>query len=296
VCSVLLSVATPSVLLAQGRITNAKTETLSATQGVERAVRSVAARGGVAWVGYRLPMIAGPRQMCCFDTIRDANDTCCGMCRLEGGGGVSMSTGTTASRGGRVVLESPAEFLVLARLENGGVTRIRTFTPDCDIDAGGLPVVWLTDVKAPESVAWLLGLLSSPASAGREKEERVLTTAVAALALHDTPQALPALIGLAKNDASRRVRGQALFWLAQRAGEQALATIAGVVDSDPDTELKKKAVFALSQMPKDEGVPKLIELARSHRNREVRKQAMFWLGQSNDPRAVQFFEEILLKK
>jgi hypothetical protein len=46
-------------------------------------------------------------------------------------------------------------------------------------------------------------------------------------------------------------------------------------------------------MPKDEGVPKLIEVAKTNRNREVRKQAMFWLGQSNDPRALQFFEEVL---
>ena len=60
--------------------------------------------------------------------------------------------------------------------------------------------------------------------------------------------------------------------------------------------MKKKAVFALSQMPADEGVPKLIEVARSNRNPEVRKQAMFWLGQSNDSRAVKFFEDILLKK
>ena len=48
-------------------------------------------------------------------------------------------------------------------------------------------------------------------------------------------------------------------------------------------------------MPKDEGVPKLIEVAQSNRNAEVRKQAMFWLGQSNDPRALQFFEKVLAK-
>lgn len=57
--------------------------------------------------------------------------------------------------------------------------------------------------------------------------------------------------------------------------------------------MKTKAVFALSQMPKDEGVPKLIEVAQTNKNREVRKQAMFWLGQSNDPRALAFFEQIL---
>ena len=75
-----------------------------------------------------------------------------------------------------------------------------------------------------------------------------------------------------------------------------MATIASAVDNDPDTEVKKKAVFALSQLPRDEGVPKLIDVARNNRNPAVRKQAIFWLGQSHDPRAAQFFEDILLKK
>jgi hypothetical protein len=52
-------------------------------------------------------------------------------------------------------------------------------------------------------------------------------------------------------------------------------------------------VFALSQLPRGEGVPLLIDLARNHRIPEVCRQAMFWLGQSKDPRAVDFFEQIL---
>jgi HEAT repeat protein len=262
-------------------------------------------------------------------------------------------------RGSRVMLEPATEFLVLARAEGGAVNRVRTFTPDCDIDAGGLNVVWLTDVKPDESIAWLSSLVLSSPETG-ERRDRVGKTAMSAIALHNvpaadrtlesfvaptrpewlrgdtafwlgsargdagarlltrmiaedpsekvrhkvtfglsvskTPAALTTLLNTAKNDQSRKVRGQALFWLAQRAGKEALATISGAIDNDPDTEVKKKAVFALSQMPADEGVPKLIEVARSNRNPEVRKQAMFWLGQSNDPRAVKFFEDILLKK
>ena len=93
-----------------------------------------------------------------------------------------------------------------------------------------------------------------------------------------------------------RKRSDALFWLAQRAGREAVAAITNAIDNDPETDVKRRAVFALSQLPRDEGVPKLIEVARTHRNPEVRKQAFFWLGQSKDPRALQFFEEILLKK
>ena len=62
-----------------------------------------------------------------------------------------------------------------------------------------------------------------------------------------------------------------------------------------DTDVKKKAVFALSQLPRDEGVPLLIQVARTNRNPAVRKQAIFWLGQSQDSRALQFFEEVLLR-
>jgi HEAT repeat protein len=114
-----------------------------------------------------------------------------------------------------------------------------------------------------------------------------------AFSVSHEPEALNEMIRMAKDDESSHVRGQALFWLAQKAGQKAMGAITGAIDNDPDTDVKKKAVFALSQMPKDEGVPKLIEVAKTNRNREVRKQAMFWLGQSNDPRALEFFEQVL---
>jgi HEAT repeat protein/F0F1-type ATP synthase membrane subunit c/vacuolar-type H+-ATPase subunit K len=116
-----------------------------------------------------------------------------------------------------------------------------------------------------------------------------------ALSVSHEAGALDEMIRMAHDDTSSHVRGQALFWLAQKAGKKAVGTITGAIENDPDTDVKKKAVFALSQLPKDEGVPKLIEVAQTNRNPEVRKQAMFWLGQSNDPRALEFFERVLTK-
>jgi len=52
-------------------------------------------------------------------------------------------------------------------------------------------------------------------------------------------------------------------------------------------------VCALAQRDHGVCVPVLFEGARSHRDTKVRKSAMFWLGQSNDPRAIALFEEIL---
>ena len=115
------------------------------------------------------------------------------------------------------------------------------------------------------------------------------------LSVSHQPGSIETMIRMAHDDESSHVRGQALFWLAHKAGEKAVGAITGAIDNDPDTDVKKKAVFALSQLPRDEGVPKLIEVAQTNHNREVRKQAMFWLGQSHDPRALAFFEKILLQ-
>jgi hypothetical protein len=279
---------------AQGRISHARSETRSAAQGLDHEMRTVAIRAGVTWAGYRVPMVAGPRHMCCSDSIGEANG-CCGGCRLENGSGVTLTNGD-APRGGGIALEPPTEFLVLVRYEGGSVTRLRTFTPECDVDAAGVSLVWLTDVKADESVAWLSALIAAPATRDGELRNRVAKPAVAALALHATRAALTNLLALAKTDRDSRIRGDALFWLAQRAGREAVGAITDAIASDPETEVKKRAVFALSQLPHDEGVPRLIEVARSNRNPEVRRQAFFWLGQTKDPRAVAFFEEILLKK
>src|SRR4029434_10641568 len=89
-------------------------------------------------------------------------NACCGVCRLESGGGVTMNTGDSIQqRGSRITLEPPSEFLVLARVERGVVERIRTFTPDCDVAAGNMPIVWLTDVKPDDSIAWLSSLVTA---------------------------------------------------------------------------------------------------------------------------------------
>jgi len=137
------------------------------------------------------------------------------------------------------------------------------------------------------------GLIALQRMAKTDPSSDVRAQVAFALTVSHESGALDEMIRMAHDDTSSHVRGQALFWLAQKAGKKAVGTITGAIENDPDTEVKKKAVFALSQLPKDEGVPKLIEVAQTNPNQAVRKQAMFWLGQSNDPRALQFFEKVL---
>jgi hypothetical protein len=253
-----------AIALGQGRITNGQIETRAVTQTLEREIAGIAARGDAPrWVGYRLTIARGHRSMDCLDRSR-------------------------------IALEPATEILVLARLEARTIVRLRTATPDCEIDAGGVPVVWLDGVKPDDSVAWLTSLVNTIPAAG-ERFDRVVKPAVLALAMHDGAAATRSLVAIARDHTVSKMRSDALFWLGQRAGTQSVAAITEAIDRDPDTDVKKRAVFALSQLPKDDGVPKLIDVARNNKNAVVRKQAMFWLGQSGDPRALRFFEEVLLK-
>jgi hypothetical protein len=126
-----------------------------------------------------------------------------------------------------------------------------------------------------------------------DADPEVRDKAVFALSQNDTPEAVDVMLEVARRDASSEVRGQAVFWLGQKAGRKAVEGIQDAMANDPETEVREKAVFALSQLPADEGVPLLIKVARTHRDPEVRKKAIFWLGQSEDTRALAFFEQIL---
>jgi HEAT repeat protein len=196
-----------------------------------------------------------------------------------------------------VQLEGSRRLVVLARVENRAIQKFAAYSADCDLDAGGRPTVWLDGVKPADSVAYLATSANDVAAAlpASGRSSRSVDSQLLALSLHADPAAIPALIQLAKAAPVAHVRAQSLFWLAQRAGAKVLSTITGAIENDPETEVKVRAVFALSQLPKDESVPLLIGLARANKNPQVRKQAMFWLGQSKDPRALAFFEDVLLK-
>jgi hypothetical protein len=118
---------------------------------------------------------------------------------------------------------------------------------------------------------------------------------VTAATLADSVVVWPQLLRMARDTEVREeTRRQAVFWLGQAAGDQAAKGLDSIAaDSGSDIEIRKQAVFALSQRPADEGVPILIRIARSNRHPELRKTALFWLGQSEDPRALTLFEEIL---
>jgi hypothetical protein len=338
------------------RVENAKVETRGVTGTLAGTLADLEkSTTKPTWVGYSVRMVAGERTMCCGNY--ESRGQSCGKCELESHRDHWTDSGN-AKNSGTAKLEGGDELIVLFRLQDRGITRVNVASDNCVLDAGGLPLVWLTGVQAAESVAVLSEFVRKN-YAGEHERDSIGNEALTALALHEgsaafaalesfiapaqpeelrkqaafwmgaargkegfvvlqrlakndpstemrahvafalfvskEPAALGEIIRMAHEDESGHVRGQAIFWLAQKAGKRAMGAIDGAIENDPDTEVKKQAVFALSQLPKDEGVPKLIQVAQTNRNPAVRKQAMFWLGQSEDVRALDFFEKVLTK-
>ena len=145
-------------------------------------------------------------------------------------------------------------------------------------------------VSAPRAAEYLLGLA--------ERNPQLKGDPIQAAVFADSSTAWPTLLRIARNTAvTRETRRQAVFWVSQEAGKAATQGLADLVDDEKqDREIREQAVFALSQLPDEEGVPTLIRVAKTNRDPEVRRKAIFWLGQSEDPRALALFEELLAGK
>lgn len=286
----------------QPRIINGSVAAQNAAAGLQATIRgAAAAQGEPAWIGYAVPVADRSRVQCCWNgadgtisisgSMNWTDAPCCGSCRIEPSDGTAPARQSQVLSGqqGPVKLEGSERMVVMLRVVDRQIERIRTFSEDCELDAGGRRVHWLGDVRAAESVAFLESLVGTDP----ERRHRLSNAALGALSMHAEPAAQSAIERLARAHPTPAIRGDAIFWLARMAGLEMAAAITGAIDNDPDTEVKKRAVFALSQLPKDQGVPLLIDVARKNPNPAVKKQAIFWLGQSKDPRAIDFFAEIL---
>lgn len=270
------------------RVVNAWIETRSAGAGLEREFRAIVTGQIVpVWVGYAVPMVAGQRQMCCYSSGGEFSRRggCCGQCQLEGSKeNFNVNSDDAPDSRGPIKLEGPDRLLVLFRVEEKRVERIRTFSEECELDAGGLPFIWLTEVGPRESVALLAGFAT--ADAETKEGKRAMDHAVAAIALHADSAADRALEGLVAASRPERLRAHTAFWLGEARGKQGYTVLRRMAREDPSERVREKVAFALSVSREPEAVEEMIRTARSDSSVRVRGQALFWLAQKAGKKAA----------
>jgi hypothetical protein len=245
----ILAAALP--LAAQPKLlVNAKVDTRPAGGSLERVFREAAnAQPQPAWIGYTVPAVHGYGGGC--EYVRDDFHTA-----------------------GVVHLEPPADTVILFRVEENAVTRIRSLSPDCEIDAGGVPVHWLTEVEPAQSVALLATYVSA--------RDRLGDSMVSAIAAHASPAADDVLDRFLAANQPLSLRQRAVSAMSRR-GAHGFENLKKVLASDPDERIRERAISALASS-NEPGAPELLlATARNATDSRVRAQATGALARKPTP-------------
>jgi HEAT repeat protein len=262
------------------RVDDARFETGSAAGGLGAAVRQAGKGGGPVWVAWPVPVVEGQGYSCCW--TRDWKP---GSCQLEAR---NQSWGTSNDRG----LPAPDPYLaVLVRVEGGKVSKVRSFSANCPLNAGGRRFVWLRDVKPEESVLFLRDV----ARGDKTKQAELAEEAISALGMHRNATANQVLEDFASTRYNEETREHALFWLGQTRGRFGYEILARTLRTDPDEDIREKALFGLSESPVPEAGETLLQTARSHASSDTRSKALFWLSQMDHPKAPAAILEAIAK-
>ena len=283
VCSVVLFILAGMAAAQKPAVSHARLQQVSAASGLKPAFEGIVQKQDTpAWIGYEFPAEAREgRTMCCFeswDRHREeptSTDKCCMGCRLESDRESSFS-GTIS---GCSQPEPLPYAFVLFRVEHKKISRIRTFSPDCALNFGDLPLYWLENVDPAQSVELLTGLALAEGADDMDSRRSKRDNAIAAIALHDHPAADQALERLIQPGQAEWLRKQVVFWLGVERGKKGLELLRKYAEHDSSDALRKQTTFALGQNKEPEAIKDLIAMGRNDSSSSVRSQAIFWLAQ-----------------
>jgi HEAT repeat protein len=241
----MLAAALP--LLAQPKLlVNAKVDTRAASAGLEREFKALLAAGPQpAWIGYDVPAVRGADLSC--EYVRD---------------------GFAAP--GVIHLEPPDHAVILFRVEGNAVGKVRSLSPDCEIDAGGLPVHWLSEVQPAESVNLLATFVP----------QRQLDSngAVTALAAHADAAADPVLDRLVAAHQPEWLRRGAASLIGSERGNHGVEVLKDVIANDSSEQVRQSAIAGLSRNKAPAALDLLIATARGAHDPKTRTQAIATLA------------------
>lgn len=238
---------------------NAKPDTQSAASGLEPAFRALlSVQPQPAWIGYSVPAVHTYGLGCEY---------------------VSHDNGMPDGPGaGTVHLEPPDHAIVLFRVVNNAVERIRSLSPNCEIDAGDVPFHWLNDVQPAQSVALLTSFVSDRQVSGNG--------ALSAIAVHSDPAADAALDKFLAASQPDSIRMRVASLMGSTRGKRGVEILKNLIANDSDERVRERAVNALGSSKEPEATDLLMEVARSNQNARLRAQAVGDLGRKTGSNVV----------
>jgi hypothetical protein len=257
-----LAAQSPAPNVQNGRVDNRPATSIDA------ALRAAGVSSEPAWIGWREPMVDGDRHVC--STWSDGDTTVRGIVLeprpfSDGRPRVAPSTGPAQ-------LEAGTSVIVLLRVIDGHVERLRTISDDCPIDANGRAITWLAGVDAPESLRYL-GALTQPATLTSEAR-RQAQSAITAIAQHRDTGADAWLDRLMASGADTDLRDNAARALAAYRGHHGFEQVSRAIAGEPNAQARQRLVSALRQSSDPAAAQTLLTLAQTDANEHVRAEAI----------------------
>ena len=232
--------------------------------------------------------------MCCFDSgdgtrtsaaRMSAGRYCCGACRLEPVGRRRHDARTAAvaarDRPDPARSRQPDDRAVPGRRAST-VERIRVFSEDCELDAGGRPVAGWRACARP--TAWRCSSRSRCCRAGRG--DNVMDGAVTAIALTAIQRRRGAR-SAGRGRAARSGAPEGDVLARQRARRARARHAAAGAARRPEREVQEERPSSASRRAARRPRSTCSSgLARTDAEPRVRSEAVFWLAQKGDPRAA----------
>ena len=265
----------------QPQIQNGKVE-VRKDAAIDRAIASVPAAGPdqPAWVAWKAPMIDGDRDMCSW--YGDRLGTTRGMyldgdvVTVVGDTLVSHPRPQITAPTGPVPLEAGTNVVVLARVIEGRIERMRLVGDDCPMDAGGRTVYWLDAVTPAESLRYLTTLVRvSPPDRGLYEHERTLaSSALRAISYHRDAAADTILEQAATDHRDSTLKRQATTYLGSMRGARGASTLGKLLAAEQDVDARRHLIASLGQSREPAAVETLRGLLRDPEAR-VRSEAAY---------------------
>jgi hypothetical protein len=256
----------------QPEIVHAKLDQASASAGLSAAIAGVTRLdAGPSWIGYAVPAVADgdgsghPHRgwsSCSADLEEGSNHT----------------SGSGEANG-----PPHRSILIFVRTHQQRIEKVRMFEASCRVDADGMPVHWLADVRPAESVELLRSYVRGDDG---NDESHSKGAALAAIASTDDPSADAAMQQFTSGSSPAGLRKEAVFWLGTARGRKGYEMLRTIVSRDPSDEVRDRAVFALSVSPVPDAADTLIDVARHDSSPHLRGQALFWLAQKAGAKAA----------
>jgi len=254
-CALLAPVGRAQSSAGQGpapQIQNGRVEPRPGTS-IDREI-TAASSGNPSWIAWRVQMVAGDRDLCSW--YSDRLGTVRGLMMDDERGLLDSSRPQIAAPAGPKPIEAGTGLIVLLRLVDGSVERIRTAGDDCPIDAGGRTVGWMSNVTPAESLRFLNAVASvSTDRSMLDLERQMATLAVRAIGLHADASANTLLETIATKNSDSSVRQQAATSLGAYRGPAGVAALTRLLAAAPvnparASDDRRNLVVSLGQSPR----------------------------------------------